>query len=293
MSYTYSASLADRSNYGARRDTSLIKYIVIHYTGNDGDTGGANANYFKGANRGASAHYFVDDTSVVQSVPDDYAAWHCGGDYYYCECRNTTSIGVEMCDTVSNGIHDLSAATRENAIQLVRSLMAKYSVPIERVIRHYDVTRKKCPAYFVDNAAAWAAFKNELIYDTKTGGNDMTLEEIMNISGTGDNPSSWAKEATNYCKTNHFFSGDNGDFGWQKPISREAAALITKKLDGGKYSGGDCSDWAAAATQYCIEKGIFSGDGSGNYDWGAPMTREAFAVVLLKVLEKLGVKDRL
>ena len=54
-------NLAAASNHGGTRSTSLIKWIVIHYTSNDGDTDEANANYFKTGGRGASAHYFVDD----------------------------------------------------------------------------------------------------------------------------------------------------------------------------------------------------------------------------------------
>ena len=55
------------------------KYIVIHYTGNRTDSALANTNYFKSVNRGASAHYFVDDDPVTQSVPDNYAAYAVGG----------------------------------------------------------------------------------------------------------------------------------------------------------------------------------------------------------------------
>ena len=65
--------------YGAKRDTSKIKYIVMHYTGNTKDTALANAKYFHTSiNRSASAHYFVDETSIYQSVKDNYIAWSVG-----------------------------------------------------------------------------------------------------------------------------------------------------------------------------------------------------------------------
>ena len=69
--------LAHRANYGVRR--GKIEWIVMHYTANDGDSGMSNARYFqKALNPVASAHYFVDDREIVQSVPDEYVAYHCG-----------------------------------------------------------------------------------------------------------------------------------------------------------------------------------------------------------------------
>lgn len=105
--------LAHRNNYGSSRDLSKIKYLVIHYTGNDGDSDEGNANYFN-AYRGVSAHYFVDDDSVTQSVPDGCEAWavggakwadchKTGGGKFYNKCVNRNSISVELCDTVRNG----------------------------------------------------------------------------------------------------------------------------------------------------------------------------------------------
>ena len=141
--------LANKNNYGGSRNTSIIKYIVVHYTGNDGDTDENNANYFKNNIVEASAHYFVDDDSITQTVPDDYVAWHCGAKTYkHAYCRNTNSIGVEICDDVKNGVIYPSEKTIENALELVKALMKKYSVPKENVIRHYDVTGKLCPAYW-------------------------------------------------------------------------------------------------------------------------------------------------
>lgn len=164
MSYVLKTKLANKSNYGNIRNLSNIKYIVVHYTANDGDTDEANANYFQNklANP-ASAHYFVDDDSVTQSVPDNYVAYHCGttGKYYH-TCRNATSIGVELCDTIKNGKHDVSELTKNNAIELIKSLMKKYNIPIENVIRHYDVTHKLCPLFWVNDINDWNNFKNRL-----------------------------------------------------------------------------------------------------------------------------------
>jgi N-acetylmuramoyl-L-alanine amidase len=158
-------SPAHKSNYGSKR-TLPIKYIVIHYTGNDGDTDENNGKYFQGANRNASAHYFVDDDSITQSVPDDFVAWHCGGKTYkHRLCRNSNSIGIEICDDVKNGKIYPSAQTITNVLELVVFLMKKYNIPKENVIRHYDVTGKHCPEYWVDDTKWKSEFWNKIEVD--------------------------------------------------------------------------------------------------------------------------------
>ena len=162
---------ANRSNYGGKRSNADIKYIVIHYTANDGDTDDGNGNYFANNIVGASAHYFVDDDSITRSVPDDYIAWAVGGSKYkytkggtfYGKCINANSISIEFCDTKKNGVYDFTEATIKNAADLVKLLMEKYTVPVERVIRHYDVTGKVCPKPFVDDEKAWKEFKERLV----------------------------------------------------------------------------------------------------------------------------------
>lgn len=156
--YSLKNEIAHKSNYGSQRNTGNIKYVVIHYTGNDGDTADANANYFKGANRQASAHYFVDDNNVVCSVPDDYVAWSVGGAKYndcwstgggsrYGQANNSNSISIEMCDTSRDGVVYPSDATINNAVELSATKMIQYGIPIENLIRHFDVNGKHCPAY--------------------------------------------------------------------------------------------------------------------------------------------------
>ena len=88
---------AHQSNYTKGRKEQ-IQYIVVHYTANNGDRAEGNGNYFAHPNRNASAHYFVDENTIVQSVHDENTAWHCGAKSYRHEkCRNNNSIGVEMC----------------------------------------------------------------------------------------------------------------------------------------------------------------------------------------------------
>lgn len=160
--------LSSSKNYTSKR-TSDVKYIVIHYTGNKGDTAYNNAKYFKNGSRNASAHYFVDEDNIYLSVPETARAWHCGGSLqgstghsFYKVCTNDNSIGIEMCLLDKNG--NIRNDTVETAITLTRSLMQKYSVTASNVIRHWDVTGKQCPAPFVGNDNSyWNNFKSRIL----------------------------------------------------------------------------------------------------------------------------------
>ena len=172
MSYILKEQLAASGNYGGSRNASQIRYLVYHYTGNDGDRAANNAKYFQNNIVKASAHYFVDDTTVWRSVPDLKVAWSVGGSKYanadktgggtmYGVITNTNSLSIEMCDTIRNGVYQASEATLANAAALGRALMEKYDIPIENVYRHFDVTGKHCPSYLI-NAQKWAEFKKRL-----------------------------------------------------------------------------------------------------------------------------------
>ena len=165
--------LANRINYGNKRNTNNIKWLVIHYTANDGDSAKGNGNYFKNNKPNASAHYFVDDDVIVNSVPDNYTAYAVGGKKYnnnggkyYGVCTNTNSLSIELCDTKRNGKSDLSSETRKNAIELARHLCKKYKIDKNHIIMHYQVNGKLCPKYFVEDTKAWKKFKDDIFAET-------------------------------------------------------------------------------------------------------------------------------
>lgn len=185
--------IAHNSNYTVGR-TQNIKYLVIHYTANNGDTGKGNCNYFKSANRNASAHYFVDENEIWQSVEDKDTAWHCGtkGTYYHKECRNNNAIGIELCSRKdSKGNYYFKNEVVNNAVELTKMLMDKYNIPIKNVIRHYDVTHKVCPAPMVNNVKLWSNFKEMLMEDNQMEILKRTYEyennkkelEVVNVDG--------------------------------------------------------------------------------------------------------------
>lgn len=151
-------------NYQNTNNIKRIKYIVIHYVG---ATGGAkaNCNFFKTIYRGSSAHYFVGHKGEVwQCVDDADVAWHCGASSYKHKiCRNSNSIGIEMCCRKdSKGRWYFEKETIDSTIELTKMLMKKYDVPESNVIRHYDVTGKRCPEPYVRDKEAWNDFKEAI-----------------------------------------------------------------------------------------------------------------------------------
>lgn len=139
-----------------------IDYIVIHYTGALG-TAKDNSKYFKYLYRGASAHYFVDNTSIYQVVREKDIAWHIGSKKYYNNARNENSIGIEMCCyKKQDGTLDITEQVVNNTIELTKELMKKYNLSPDRVVRHYDCTHKACPKPFVVDSSRWGRFKDRL-----------------------------------------------------------------------------------------------------------------------------------
>lgn len=219
-----------RSNYTVGRGGSDIRYIVIHFTSNDGDTAQNNCAYFAGANRQASAHYFVGNDGIFQSVPDRDKAWHCGGTnvYKHKYCRNSNSIGIEMCSRIINGHYTIDSDVVDMTVELTRYLMNKYNIPPENVIRHYDVWDKICPEPFVRHPEQWQNFKNRL------GGDEMTPTEREKFNGLVNAVSDLATK-----------------------IDKLANPMIYNYVDD------NMPQWAHEGVQWCIDHGIITGTGDG------------------------------
>ena len=134
-----------------------IKYIVIHDTGNKslGANADAHYRYFNSGYVGQSAHYFVDQNEVIQIIEDNDTAWAVGDGKGKYGVTNNNSLSIEIC--VNDGDY-----TREVqlTIELTAYLMKKHNIDINHVIRHYDASRKNCPAFMnKNNWEAWGAFK--------------------------------------------------------------------------------------------------------------------------------------
>lgn len=164
---------AHDGNYKKGRGAK-IRYIVIHYTANRGDTAKNNIDYFAREKVSAGAHYFVDETSVWQSVKEEDTAYHCGAKAYrHPVCRNANSIGIEMCNCVGA----VPQETEKRTAALTRDIMKRYAIPVENVLRHGDVTGKNCPAPWMEDAKQWERFQNKL----RGGIESMTKAEAKQI----------------------------------------------------------------------------------------------------------------
>ncbi len=233
MSYTKHIVNANSKNYGYSRAASQIKYLVYHYTANKTDTAKANANYFKNNVVKASAHYFVDENDIYQSVPDLKAAYAVGGRKYsdctttgggkmYGKITNSNSISIEMCST--NGV--ITEATLKNAISLGKELMKKYNIPISNVYRHFDVNGKHCPGWtgwYGKNNSKWTNFKNRLTEKTSADGSSSSKKTKVTYTSHRITDDKWGKEITE-ASTEY-----SGEFG--KSIDK-----ITIKLSNGKIT---------------------------------------------------------
>lgn len=162
-------------NYSSRNNTA-IKYIVIHDTGNPSKGAGADNHYryFNGGNRNASAHYFVDDKEAIQTVEDTNASWHCGDGKGKYGITNQNSIGIEICIN-SDGDYEKAVA---KTVELTKHLMKKHNIPPDKVVRHYDASRKICPrSMSANNWSKWNEFKKKLKENPEPA--NQTLYRVM------------------------------------------------------------------------------------------------------------------
>ncbi len=216
------------ANYSAGR-TQPITYLVLHYTANNGDTAQNNCDYFAREAVGASAHYFVDESNIKQSVADGNTAWHCGGGLqgsaghaWYGVCTNSNSIGIEMCSDVVDGSYVITAQTVENAVALVQYLMATHNIPLENVIRHYDVTGKTCPAPWVQDESQWQNFKQQLEEETMTVEDFQALWYAMRQQLQDNDASAYSTDARQWALDTGLIVGDeHGMSMWEDVLTRE------------------------------------------------------------------------
>lgn len=153
---TYTQQFLPINEY-SRPGTPLEKVngIVIHYTGNPGTTALQNRSYFENLavtqETKASSHFIVGLAGeIVMCVPLEEIA-------YASNERNMDTIAIECC--IDNEAGRFSEKTYDALVELTAWLVGKYDLSIEDVIRHYDVSGKECPKYFVEHESAWEDFK--------------------------------------------------------------------------------------------------------------------------------------
>lgn len=151
----------------SQQKTDKITGIVIHYTANPGATAMGNRNYFEGLKDShetkASSNFVVGlDGEIVQCIP----TWEMA---YASNDRNHDTVSIECCHPDETG--KFNEATYRSMVQLTAWLCLKFNLNAQDVIRHYDVTGKNCPKYFVENEDAWNQFKADVKRAMKASGN--------------------------------------------------------------------------------------------------------------------------
>lgn len=144
----------------SRPGTALpeIKNIVIHYVGNPNTTAQANRDYFEqlknNTGTSASSHFVVGlEGEVVQCVPLNEVA-------YATKWRNVDTISIEVCHPDAEG--KFNEKTYNGLIRLTAWLCRQYGLTGNDLLRHFDVTQKKCPLYYVDHPEAWEQLKQDV-----------------------------------------------------------------------------------------------------------------------------------
>lgn len=169
-------------SYNISPRDEAVRYIVVHYVGSGTSAPGsarANCQFFAGGNRNSSAHYFLDDAYIYEYAdPASYATWHCGDGHGRYGITNANSVGIEVC---INGDVPYTAAEVERLTWLVGQLMERFGVPPERVVRHYDASRKACPYFYTPYGSGGDAAWDEL-HATITEGDIVTDADIQKIA---------------------------------------------------------------------------------------------------------------
>lgn len=135
-----------------------IDGIVVHYTANPGSTAQQNHDYFEGLKDSqstkASSHFIIGlDGEVIQCIPSSEWA-------YASNSRNSDTLSIECCHPDESG--QFTDATYQSLVQLTGWLCHRFGLSSEDVIRHYDVTGKDCPKYFVEHEDAWVQFRQDV-----------------------------------------------------------------------------------------------------------------------------------
>ena len=252
----------DPSNYRAGR-TQPVRYIVMHYTANNGDTAKNNCDYYhRVGGLQASAHYFCDEHGAMQSVRECDTAWHCGARaYWHPECRNGNSIGIEMCSRKrADGSYYIKPETVANAAALAREIMQRYGIDTDHVLRHYDVTGKRCPMPWVDDPAQWAAFLAML---TPEHPNEEEDENMVKYKTIDDVPEWYRSEVQELMDAGALKGTGNGAIDISEDVVR--GAIIGMRYAEARnpryYSLDDVPTWAREETQKLIDRGALQGDG--------------------------------
>lgn len=156
-----------------------IQNIVVHWVGNPGSSAIGNRNYFNSLaishKTYASSHYIIGlNGEIIRCIPEDEVAFHAGS-----YSMNRKSIGIENCHPDWGG--KFTTETYNSLVQICADICRRYSLGVDAIIRHYDVTKKMCPKYYVENEAEWIMLKNDV---AKKLGQSTTNVAVPEVKGS-------------------------------------------------------------------------------------------------------------
>ena len=135
-----------------------VQLLDVNPYSRPGSTAQDNRDYFNGLQYSgqteASSNFIVGlDGEIIQCVP----TWEIA---YASNERNADTVSIEVCHPDETG--KFTDATYRSLVQLTAWLCVKFDLKEDQIIRHYDVTGKNCPKYFVENEDAWEMFKDNV-----------------------------------------------------------------------------------------------------------------------------------
>lgn len=138
--------------------TDGVQGVVVHYTANPGSTAQNNRDYFESLkdtkDNQVSSNFIIGmEGEIIQCIPTSEIA-------YASNSRNNDTVSIECCHPDETG--EFTEATYDSLVELVAFLCGKFNLTTDDVIRHYDVTGKECPKYFVDHEDKWQEFKEDV-----------------------------------------------------------------------------------------------------------------------------------
>jgi len=162
-------TINDWSRPGEACDT--ITNVVIHYLANPGTTAQQNHDYFESLKNNGdliasgqitedeavsmSANFVIGiDGEIIECVPPGEIA-------YASNSANHYSVSIENCHVDTTG--QFTEATYESLVKLTAYIVDMYDLARDDIIRHYDVTGKLCPLYYVENEDKWEEFKDDVM----------------------------------------------------------------------------------------------------------------------------------
>lgn len=257
-----------------------IRGIAFHWVANPKSTAQNNRDYFNNlrnqTTRYASSHEIIGlDGEVIKAVPSNEVAFHAGAKKYKQRVNqllngspNDHLYGIEVCHPDWSGQY--SPITYKTVVERGADLLIQFNLKPSKdtIWRHYDVTGKDCPKYYVENPAAWDKLIKDITdnYNTKIKGDEI-------VEKLDPNPAAWAEKEWQWAKQKGLMDGSRP----REPITRQEIAIILYRL----LTDASISEWAEDAIVEAKSLGITDGSRMGSL-----ATREEVVKMLMGEVER-------